>query len=102
MAPRIACVSSASLNGIPLPAGATVADGDAGCGTCERQPVRAVWAARANAVAATVFVFMTSMRYRGVTTRFRKCATVPGPIHSATVPLADAPDLTSVTISTGC
>jgi len=38
----------------------------------------------------------------GVTTRFRKYATVPGPIHNATPPFPDGPDLTSFTISTGC
>ena len=37
-----------------------------------------------------------------VTVRFRKCATVPGPIQSATAPFALVPDFTSFTISTGC
>ena len=42
-----------------------------------------------------------AMTYR-VTVRFRKCATVPGPTHSAMAPLPCAPDLTSFTISVGC
>ena len=40
-------------------------------------------------------------RLYGDTLRFRKCAMVPGPIHNATPPFPFAPDLTSLTISTG-
>jgi quercetin dioxygenase-like cupin family protein len=38
----------------------------------------------------------------GSTVRLRKCASVPGPSHSATLPFACAPVFTSLTISVGC
>jgi hypothetical protein len=38
----------------------------------------------------------------GSTLRLRKCATVPDPTHSATLPFPCSPDLTSLTIRVGC
>ena len=38
----------------------------------------------------------------GPTVRFRKCATVPWSIQSATAPFPCAPDLRSLTIRVGC